>query len=165
MSDETWLTDEQQRVWRQYLKVSRGIAERIEGDMQRQAGIPSAYYLILAMLSEAPGRALRMNQLAEVLNSSQSRTSHAIARLEEQGLVCRERAPLDGRGQVARLTEAGWDQVVELAPGHVRTVRSVMFEPLDPDESAALGRALDKIDARLAAGPNAFVSQRLVPVE
>ena len=167
MSDETWLTTEQQRVWRQYLKVSRGVAECIEADMQRQAGIPSAYYLILSppMLSEAPGRSLRMNQLADVLNASQSRTLHAVSRLEEQGLVRRERAPLDGRGQVAVLTDAGWDQVVELAPGHVRTVRHVMFDPLDADEAAALARALDKIAARLPVGPNAVVTQGLVPVE
>ena len=166
MSDQPWLTDEQQRVWRLYLRVSRELNERVEGDMQRKAGLPFAYYLILAMLSEAPGRALRMNQLAVVLNASQSRTSHAVARLEEQGWVRRERTPLDGRGQVATLTEAGWDKVVQLAPSHAETVRCAMFDPLSDDDLAAFGRTLDKIDVSLGPAPaNAVVSQGYVPVE
>lgn len=149
MSDSPWLTDAQQRVWRQYLNISRRLQDRIEGDMQRQAAMPQAYYLILAMLSEAPGRSLRMNQLAVILQASQSRTSHAVTRLEEQGWVRRERTPDDGRGQTAVLTDAGWDRVNVLAPGHAMTVRHTMFDALDDQDLADLGRIYDKIGNHL----------------
>jgi DNA-binding MarR family transcriptional regulator len=149
MADSPWLSDGQQTVWRQYLNISRRLQERIERDVQRRAGMPQAYYLILAMLSEAPGRSLRMNQLADVLDASQSRTSHAVARLEEQGWVRRERTPLDGRGQIASLTDAGWERLTELAPGHAETVRSAMFDPLDEKDLADLGRIYDKIAANM----------------
>ena len=91
--------------------LDRRLNERIERDLQQPAGMPHAYYLILAMLSEAPGRSLRMNQLAVVVEASQSRVSHAVARLEEQGWVRRERSPGDRRGQIAELTDAGWARV------------------------------------------------------
>lgn len=151
MADQPWLTDAQQRVWRQYLNLDRRLQERIERDMQQQSGIPMAYYLILAMLSEAPGRSLRMNQLAGIVEASQSRTSHAVARLEEQGWVRRERSPEDGRGQIAVLTDAGWAKVEQLAPGHADTVRRTMFDGLDNDDLVELGRLFDKISTNLGS--------------
>lgn len=151
MPEQPWLTDAQQRVWRQYLYLDRRLQERIERDIQQQSGMPMAYYLILAMLSEAPHRSLRMNQLAEILEASQSRTSHAVARLAEQGWVRRERSPDDGRGQIAVLTDEGWARVRELAPGHAATVRRSMFDGLDDTDLAELSRIFDKISGHLGA--------------
>ncbi len=155
MADQPWLTETQQQVWRQYLNLDRRLQERIERDMQQQSGVPMAYYLIMAMLSEAPGRSLRMNQLAVIVEASQSRTSHAVARLEEQGWVRRERSPDDGRGQVAVLTDAGWARVQQLAPGHAETVRSSMFDGLDDHDLAELSRLFDKIARNLGASATA----------
>ena len=134
MRDEPWLSEEQQQVWRAFLRMSGELNERIERDLQQAAGMPHAYYLILAMLSEAPGRQLRMNQLADVVRASQSRVSHAIARLEEAGWVQRMPAPGDRRGQIAELTDAGFERLVEVAPSHAETVRSIMFDPLSAEQ-------------------------------
>ena len=132
--EDPWLSDEQQSVWRAFLRVSGQLNECVERDMQQVGGMPHAYYLILAMLSEAPDRSLRMNQLAEVVRASQSRVSHAVARLEESGWVRRVPAPGDRRGQIATLTDAGFDRLVEVAPGHAHTVRSIMFDPLSHEQ-------------------------------
>jgi len=137
MRDDPWLSDEQQGVWRAFLRMSGQLNECIERDMQQTGGMPHAYYLILAMLSESPGRSLRMNQLAEVVRSSQSRVSHAVSRLEEAGWVRRNPAPGDRRGQLAELTEAGYHRLLELAPGHAEVVRSTMFDPLTPQQLAS----------------------------
>ena len=134
MREDPWLSDEQQSVWRAFLRVSGQLNECVERDMQQVGGMPHAYYLILAMLSEAPDRSLRMNQLAEVVRASQSRVSHAVARLEESGWVRRVPAPGDRRGQIATLTDAGFDRLVEVAPGHADTVRSIMFDPLSHEQ-------------------------------
>ena len=91
------------------------------------------------MLSEAPGRSLRMSELAVRANSSPSRLSHAVARLEERGWVRRERDSRDGRGTVAVLTDAGWDVLVRTAPGHVGAVREHLFDRLDPEQVEQLG--------------------------
>src|ERR1700712_2422882 len=130
MPNDPWLTQAQQQAWRTYLAMNAALNARIERDLQQVAGMPHAYYLILAMLSEAPDRSLRMNQLAEIVLASQSRLSHAVARLEEAGWGRRIPAPGDRRGQIAELTHAGFERLVEVAPSHAETVRSIMFDPL-----------------------------------
>ncbi|MDQ2846127.1 MAG: MarR family transcriptional regulator [Actinomycetota bacterium] len=134
---EPWLTDRQQQAWRTFLAMWRMLDDSIERDMQQNGGIPHAYYLIMAMLSEAPNRQLRMNRLAEVVGFSQSRLSHAVARLEELGWLQRQQAPADKRGQIAALTDNGFRQLVEVAPLHAETVRSIMFDPLSDTQVEA----------------------------
>jgi DNA-binding MarR family transcriptional regulator len=101
------------------------------------------------MLSEAPHRSRRMSDLARRANQSQSRLSHTVARLEERGWVRRERSADDGRGNVAVLTDAGWDVVRSVAPGHVAAVRSAFFDPLEPGQTEALRAALERVVDRL----------------
>ncbi len=121
----------------------------LDAQLQRDAGISHAAYVVLAMLSESPNRSRRMSDLARRANQSQSRLSHTVARLEERGWVRRERSTEDGRGNLAVLTDAGWDVVRSVAPGHVEAVREAMFDPLTPEQSKAFGEALEAIVERL----------------
>ena len=134
MTATRWLDADEQRAWRAFLATSALLHAALDRQLQREAGIPHAYYMVLAMLSESPGRALRMSQLAEATNSSQSRISHAVARLEEAGWVRREQCPHDRRGLVAVLTDAGLAVLAEAAPGHVRAVREHLFDQLSPEQ-------------------------------
>ncbi len=145
MRIDPWLTEAQQQTWRTYLAMNAALNARIERDLQQAAGMPHAYYLILAMLSEAPGRSLRMNQLAEIVLASQSRLSHAVARLEDHGWVRREQAAGDRRGQVAILTDAGHQRLVEVAPSHAETVRSTMFDALSNEQVDAFGTICETV--------------------
>ena len=146
MDDVTrWLDDDEQRTWRAFLTMSELLYGALDRQLQRDAGITHASYVALAMLSEAPGRSLRMSELAARANSSPSRLSHAIARLEERGWVRRERAPQDGRGTVAVLTDAGWDMLVRTAPGHVGAVREHLFDRLTPEQVEVLGEICDTV--------------------
>jgi DNA-binding MarR family transcriptional regulator len=142
---QQWLDDQQQRTWRAWLAVSELLPRVLDAQLQRDAGLTHAAYVVLAMLSEAPGRSRRMSDLARRANQSQSRLSHTVARLEERGWVRRERSADDGRGSLAVLTNAGWNLVRSVAPGHVQAVRSAMFAPLTPDQTAALGRMLELV--------------------
>ncbi len=146
---QRWLDEEQQRTWRAWLSVSDLVPRVLDGQLQRDAGISHAAYVVLAMLSEAPHRSRRMSDLARRANQSQSRLSHTVARLEERGWVRRERSVDDGRGNVAVLTDAGWDVVRSLAPGHVEAVREAMFAPLTPEQTRLLGDALEAVLERL----------------
>lgn len=134
MTETRWLTDEQQSAWRALIGMSGTLQAVLDRQLQQASGMPHAYYMILAMLSEAEGRSLRMSHLAGVLNASASRTSHAVSRLEEAGWVRRERHATDGRGHVAVLTERGWDVLVAAAPEHAETVRTGVFDPLTPEQ-------------------------------
>lgn len=144
-----WLDDDEQAVWRAYLAVSRKLPQALERQIQDEAGLPHTYYIVLAMLSEAPNRSLRMSQLAEMVSSSPSRLSHAIDRLTERGWVRRERAPGDRRGNLAVLTEEGWCVVREAAPGHVRAVRENLFDLVTPEQLRVLGEVFGTVRAHL----------------
>lgn len=147
-----WLTDEEQRTWRRFGAVIALLPAALEQQLQRDAGLTHFGYWALAMLSEAPDRSLRMSELAAAAHGSQSRLSHLISRLEERGWVRRERVGGDGRGYLAILTDAGQDKIVQSAPGHVDEVRRLLFEPLTPEQVAALDDICATLMARL--GPD-----------
>ncbi len=142
-----WLTASEQQAWRAFATACQTLFTTIEAQLQHGAGFPHGYYEILVRLSEAPGRALRMSQLAEASTSSKSRLSHAAARLEERGWIQRADCPTDRRGQVAQLTDAGFAALAEAAPGHVAQVRRSLIDVLTPEQLGQLREISETIIA------------------
>jgi DNA-binding MarR family transcriptional regulator len=133
-----WLSEEEQLAWRAWLFSSLLLHDRLDRDLTRETGISHAYYEILVQLSEAPGHALRMSELAERCLSSRSRLSHAVARLEERGWVRRQVCAEDGRGQLAVLTDEGFAALEGAAPVHVESVRTHLLDQLSPEQITAM---------------------------
>jgi DNA-binding MarR family transcriptional regulator len=129
-----WLDDDEQRTWRGFLAATQLVNEALDRQLQRDAGMPHTYYMILVALSESPERSMRMSELADRAQSSQSRLSHAVARLEERGWVRRERCDSDRRGSFAVLTGEGFAALAAAAPGHVEEVRRSLFDVLTPEQ-------------------------------
>ncbi|WP_328365538.1 MarR family transcriptional regulator [Micromonospora zamorensis] len=144
-----WLDPDEQRTWRAYLTASRVLMDTLDRELQREAGMPHAYYEILVQLSEAPGRQLRMSELAQAAGSSRSRLSHAVARLEAVGWVRREECPTDRRGQIAVLTDEGFATLAAAAPGHVEGVRRHLFDALSPAQVDQLRRISETLAEHL----------------
>lgn len=132
--EDRWLSAEEQQAWRAFLTACQTLFGSIDAQLQRDAGLPHGYYEILVRLSESPGRALRMSQLAEASTSSKSRLSHAVARLEERGWIQRASCPTDRRGQIAQLTDDGFAALAAAAPGHVAQVRHSLIDRLSPEQ-------------------------------
>jgi DNA-binding MarR family transcriptional regulator len=147
MAAPRWLNAAEQRTWRAFLHASRHLFDRLDAELEHDAGMPLAYYQILVMLSEAPGRTLRMSELAEQTWSSRSRLSHAVDRLEEKGWVQRISCPSDKRGAFAHLSDAGFAVLEAAAPSHVESVRRHVFDPLSPTQVEALGSISDALAA------------------
>jgi DNA-binding MarR family transcriptional regulator len=148
-ADVRWLDADEQAVWRAFLDVSRLLFEQLGRQLSDDSGMSLAEYEILVQLSEAPGRRLRMSELADRVVSSRSRITHTVGRMEDRALVHREACADDGRGVLCVLTDAGFAQLEAAAPGHVEMVRTVLFEPLDPADVAGLGVALAKVREQL----------------
>lgn len=159
MSDERWLDDAQQAAWRRLIAVTMLLPYELDVQLQRDADLTHYEYLTLAMLSETPGRALRMSQLAERSNASQSRTSHVVAKLERRGYVRRERSASDGRGNLATLTSAGLAKLESAAPGHVDAVRTMVFDALTPAQVRQLERIAAAVLTRLEGAHDTSRSQ------
>ncbi|MFH0521859.1 MarR family winged helix-turn-helix transcriptional regulator [Streptomyces sp. M41] len=133
-----WLTPEEQRAWRAYIAAAALMEDALDRQLQQEAGMPHLYYSILATLSDAPERRLRMTELAEGLKITRSRLTYAVTRLEKDGLVRREDCRWDKRGSVAALTDDGMRVLEQAAPGHVETVRSLLFDRLTPRQVGQL---------------------------
>ena len=140
-----WLSDEQQAAWRPFVALLLRIPALLDAELQKDAGITQFDYLVLSGLSEAPGRSLRMSELAATASSSLSRLSHVVSRLEAKGWVRREPCPGDGRFVNAVLTEEGWRKVEATAPGHVAAVRELLVSTLTSEEFAQLGALSAKV--------------------
>jgi DNA-binding MarR family transcriptional regulator len=149
-AETVWLDDDQQRAWRQLLSMIMELPAALESDLQRTTGLTTFEYLVLANLSEADDRTLRMSELAASANSSLSRLSHVIRRLEGNGLVVKRTCAEDGRVSVVELTKAGMRRVSAAAPLHVAKVRELVVEPLTKAELMRLGRAAQVITDRIA---------------
>jgi DNA-binding MarR family transcriptional regulator len=133
-----WLSPEEQRAWRAYVAATHLLEDAIDRQLQQDAGMPHLYYSILANLSEAPHRALRMTDLAEKLKITRSRLTYAVTRLEKDALLRTESCRWDKRGRIATLTDAGIAVLERTAPGHVETVRAHLFDRLTPEQVTQL---------------------------
>lgn len=139
-----WLTDDQQRVWRAWLLGSAILNERLDAQL-REHDLDLAEYEILVTLSEAADRQLRMAELADAVHQSRSRLTHTVTRMEKRGLIERTTCPVDRRGVWANFTDAGRQLLDDAAPSHVECVRRNFIDAVDPEDYAALGRAMSAI--------------------
>ena len=146
-----WLDPEEMAVWLRLMGVLIRLPNALDAQLRREAGISHFEYKVLAALSMADARSLRMSDIADFAESSLSRLSHTCRRLEAQGWLTRHADPDDRRATVAALTDDGYAKVVEAAPGHVRTVRTLVFDPLTRAQVKQLGEVTARIDA--AIGP------------
>jgi DNA-binding MarR family transcriptional regulator len=149
--DVRWLSHDEELAWRAVAMMMHKLRWALECQLERDAGLSYIEYHALARLSEDPHHTLRMKELAELTNSSLSRLSHLIKRLESRGLVRREPDAADGRLTNAILTDAGYAKLVASAPDHAAAVRALVVDELSPAELARLRASSDRIVARIEA--------------
>ncbi len=150
-AEPRWLDEAEMQAWLRLLRVVMLLPGALDRQLRQDAGLTHASYMVLACLSGAPDRSMRMSELARVTATSQSRLSHSVAALEQRGWVQRRPCPQDKRGQIATLTDAGVQVLVDTAPGHVEKVRSVVFDALEPADvehlSAVTARLVERLEA------------------
>ena len=129
-SEPQWLSPDERAAWLALASVTMRLPAALDTQLRRDAGVSHFEYTVLAALSEADHRTLRMSQLAVLAEGSLSRLSQVVSRLENRGLVRRSADPEDGRSTLATLTAKGWQKVVATAPGHVAEVRRLVLDPL-----------------------------------
>ncbi|MEV6771062.1 MarR family transcriptional regulator [Nocardia sp. NPDC051030] len=142
---------------------SQRLMADLNRQLQRDSDLSFADYRILVKLSEAPGRSLRMSDLADGVLSSRSRLTHQIRRMENERMVRRVACEDDGRGVLAQLTDEGMRRLRAAAPGHVAAVRRYFVDLLTPQQLAAVATALDLVnlaaDQRAGSRPSSELDQ------
>ncbi|MEU4295191.1 MarR family transcriptional regulator [Kribbella sp. NPDC026596] len=145
-----WLDDGQMTAWVRLAAVLELLPGVLDTQLRRDAGLTHYEYYVMAMLSEAPKRTLRMTALAQQTNATLPRLSHVVKRLEDRDLIERFPCPEDARATNARLTPTGWKKIRATAPGHVATVREHVIDVLTPEQISQLaeitGAILKSVD-------------------
>jgi len=138
LQEPRWVDPEEQQAWRALASALIRLPAALDAQLHRDAGISHFEYQVLALLSEAPGRTLRMSVLATLAEGSLPRRSQVVARLEQRGWVRRTPDPADGRYTLATLTGQGQAKVTQAAPGHAQEVRRLVLDPLTKTQSRQL---------------------------
>jgi DNA-binding MarR family transcriptional regulator len=146
--DDGALTGSDLAAWSSLATVLEWLPAALDAQLTRDSQLTHFEFGMLYALSSAEGRALKMSTLADYANSSLSRLSRAVARLEKRGLVQRRPDPSDGRATLACLTDAGQETMQAALPGHAALVRRVVLDPL----TAAQRRQLTEISGRIQRG-------------
>lgn len=143
-----WLNSTEMKAWRKYIVSSRRLLEALDVDLADH-DLSMADYEILAQLSDAPDRRMRMSELADVAMFSRSRLSHRMKVMEKAGWIKRESCPSDKRGSFAVMTAKGWKAIVAAAPDHVESVRNRFIDHLSKADQVALAAIFEKVGAAL----------------
>ncbi|PXX00371.1 DNA-binding MarR family transcriptional regulator [Mycolicibacterium moriokaense] len=140
-----WLTDAEQAAWMELVRVLFTLPAALDMQLRRDCDLTQYEYLALGVLAEQPSRTMGMKSLATMTNGSLSRLSHVVKRLEAADYVRRETNSDDGRLTDAILTDAGFAKVAAAAPGHVATVRALVFDHLTGEQVAQLADILGRV--------------------
>jgi DNA-binding MarR family transcriptional regulator len=143
-----WLTEDEQRAWRNYLTMTSRLQAAMNRQLQRDCGLSLAEYEVLVALDERAG--CRISELGERLGWEQSRLSHQLTRMRSRGLVTRSGSSDDRRAATVDLTPTGRQALDTAAPGHAELVREVVFDGIPAGDLEAIGRwtsgVLDRLD-------------------
>ena len=148
-SEPRWLSDDEREAWVRFAAVLELLPGVLDSQLDRDENLTHFEYFVLAMLSEAPDRTLRMTLLAAMTNATLPRLSRVVSRLEDQGFVARSPCAEDRRATNAALTPLGWSKVVAAAPGHVANVRQAVIDALTPEQIGQLGQISAQVLTRL----------------
>lgn len=149
-SEVRWLTDEEQCLWRGWLQLNSRLAATLQRELQDDAGLSNPDFEVLVQLTDSPDGRVRVSDLAAQMLWERSRLSHHVTRMERRGLVERAGCTEDGRGAWVALTPQGREAIEQAAPGHVETVRRLVFDALSPEEVDTLHALVDKLSASVA---------------
>jgi len=139
------IAPERLAVWRQFLEAHAVVVGALEAELDAARGLPLAWYDVLVSLHEAPGRRLRMQDLARRVLFSRSGLTRLVDRMVAAGYVARERCEDDRRGTFAVLTPAGAKCLRGATGVHLRGVRDHFDRHLGDVDIAALRVALGKV--------------------
>jgi DNA-binding MarR family transcriptional regulator len=158
MAETRWLDRDEREAWLALAGMLFTLPTALEAQLLREEDLTMGDYMVLAMLSERSGEPLRMSELAVAAQTSQSRLSRIVARLEKSGYVTRAMDSSDRRAVMASLTEAGRAKIVAAAPRHVAHVRRLVIDRLSREQLrslAGVGRELlgDRLPASVEPLP------------
>ena len=138
--------------WRAFLQAHARITRRLDEELRAEHDLSLAEYDALLTIADAPGRRIRMRQLADRVILSKSGVTRLIDRLVLDGLVQRDVCLSDARGAEAVLTTAGLDRLRRASRTHLRGIDEHFLSALETDDMAAIERSMRAVAERAGYG-------------
>jgi DNA-binding MarR family transcriptional regulator len=145
MGQSDTLEPQEWDLWDRWMRAQRLLAQEIDRRLQNEFGISKPEFSVLMTLLRAPGREMRVADVAESLGWDKSRVSHQLTRMERRGLVVSSENGASGRRTGIGLTAQGLQVVESAIRGHARNVRQCFFDLLSPEQAAAIGAWSDQV--------------------
>jgi DNA-binding MarR family transcriptional regulator len=139
------LTGVELGAWRGMLRVHAALVRELDAELDAAHALPLSSYDVLIYLQAAPGKRLRMAELADSVLLSRSGVTRLVDRLEREGLIVRDTCTSDGRGCFAVLTEAGEQMLARARPTHLAGVRERFLQHFTEDELLQLARFWERV--------------------
>jgi DNA-binding MarR family transcriptional regulator len=132
-------------VWPSFLTAHAVLVEAIERRLAAAGQPPLGWYDVLWTLERAPDHRLRMSELADKVVLSRSNLTRLADRLEEAGLLRRERSDEDRRGAFAVLTAQGQAARRAMWPVYQAAIKELFESKLSEAEATVIGGALRRV--------------------
>lgn len=145
MADTTGIEPDEWALWRAFLVAHAQVSRRIDTQLHRDSGLAQGEYATMTAILEAPGRRLRVGQIAAALGWEKSRASHLVGRMERRGLLAREPCADDARAVDITVTPEGRRAYLGAVRGHAAQVRRVFLDHVRPDERAVVTEVLERV--------------------
>jgi DNA-binding MarR family transcriptional regulator len=139
------LTPVELGAWRGLLRVHSALVKSLDAQLAAAHDLPLSSYEVLITLEAAPGRKLRMSELADSVLLSRSGMTRLVDRLERDGLLERDHCTADGRGCFAVLTAKGLEAVAEARRTHLSGVRERFLSQFADDELRVLATFWERV--------------------
>src|SRR5215212_8651352 len=139
------LTGTELGAWRGLLRVHAALVRELDAELDAAHGLPLSSYDVLIYLRAAPGKRLRMAELADSVLLSRSGVTRLVDRLEREGLIVRDACSSDGRGLYAVLTDEGEQLLARARPTHLAGVRERFLRHFSDDELSTLARFWERV--------------------
>lgn len=125
-------------AWRLFLTVHAALITEIDKDLSERNLIPLNWYDVLIELYEAPGKRLRMSELAKRVLLTRSGLTRVVDRLEAENYLTREIDPDDRRGFYAIITPEGVEAMKPAWEVYSRGIEQNFASYLDPKKAEIL---------------------------
>jgi DNA-binding MarR family transcriptional regulator len=147
------LNTEQLGAYFALIEVSSLLQYAVDEHLRADGDLSFVQFQILARLVDAPEGSLRMTDLADGVVYSRSGLTYQAGLLDKRGLITRSPSPDDERSVIVAVTDAGRDLIARVLPGHVDSVRRLLFDPMADGDLAAFGAVLGRVREHMRANP------------
>jgi DNA-binding MarR family transcriptional regulator len=141
------------QAWTSLCEVVDRVRIALNRDLQRGAGLTLADNLVLCQVAMAPGKRLRMVDIAGLLTIGKSAVTKTVDRLEERGLITRERDSSDRRTVYATLTAEGENTFAAAQPAFAEGVQRHFADHINEAEIRQLLQLSERMLQRVPGLP------------